>query len=106
VTARTLEELMDAAALESRDVVFHAPWEARAFAIALSLCRSGSYAWEDFRRLLIAEISAAERAHSPDDYYQQFVRALEKLLAEKQIVDAGEVASRIEQLRIAQLKTA
>jgi nitrile hydratase accessory protein len=99
VTARTLEELMRLAALESRDVVFHAPWEARAFAIALSLCQRGNYDWEDFRRLLIAEISDADHAHSPDDYYRQFVRALEKLLTAKTIVRIDEVERQMQQLR-------
>ena len=100
--ARTLEELMKNAAIEPRDVVFHSPWEARTFAIALSLCQSGKYEWEEFRRLLIAEVSEGSDPRAPsDEYYRQFLRALEKLLSAKRMVVAEEMARRMQQLRSA-----
>ncbi len=93
----TLEELMKRAAM-----VFHAPWEARTFAIALSLCQSGCYEWEEFRRLLIAEIAAdSARPATDDEYYRQFLRALEKLLARARLVAAAEVTQRIRHLKSA-----
>jgi nitrile hydratase accessory protein len=100
VIARTLEELMKSAAIEPRDVVFHSPWEARTFAIALSLAQSGKYEWEEFRRLLIAEISNDSDPGAPsDEYYRRFLRALEKLLSAKRMVGAEEMARRMQQLR-------
>ncbi len=90
--AQTLEGLMNAAAIDPREVVFAAPWEARAFAVALALCESGQYQWEEFRRMLIAEISRdTARSLSPQAYFRQFLRALEALLAAKGLVTAGEL---------------
>ena len=42
------------------DVVFAEPWEARAFALAVTLSGGELFAWDDFRGLLIAEIAAGD----------------------------------------------
>ena len=76
----------------SRELVFHDPWERRAFAIAVSLCEQGLYQWDEFRDYLIAEIAAGEQAIGPNpqpedlpSYYRSWLAALEKLLAKKGI---------------------
>jgi nitrile hydratase accessory protein len=72
--------------------VFSAPWEARAFAIALKLSEAGLFSWDEFRERLIAEVGASDRVHERDgtsdhgEYYEHFLRALEHLLEEKKIV--------------------
>ena len=71
--------------------VFSAPWEARAFAIALGLSQAGLFTWDEFRDRLIAEVGASDRIRARDgtsdhgEYYEHFLRALERLLAEKGI---------------------
>jgi nitrile hydratase accessory protein len=86
------EELLVGTPLEN-DVTFSAPWEARAFAMAVRLSESGLCTWDEFRRHLIAEIQRGDkvRAHGwvedSDGYYVYFLRALEDLLREKGIVD-------------------
>jgi nitrile hydratase accessory protein len=88
------EELLAGTPLE-RDVTFSAPWEARAFAMAVRLSESGICTWDEFRRHLITEIGKADkvRAHGwvedGDGYYTYFLRALETLLREKGIVEAS-----------------
>lgn len=74
----------------SGELVFHAPWERKAFALAVSLCEAGYYQWDEFRDHLIAEIAAAERGAGPDaspsrvpSYYASWLAALEKLLRKK-----------------------
>ena len=99
MAVRSLEDLMADAAIEPREVVFRAPWEARAFAIALSLCESGKYKWPEFQRMMIAEISADTSSRDSHQYYRQFVGALEKLLSHKRLIDAREVESKIQQLK-------
>ncbi|MGI9556342.1 MAG: nitrile hydratase accessory protein [Solirubrobacterales bacterium] len=42
--------------------VFSAPWQSRAFGMAMALHEQGAFEWEDFRALLIAEIAEAEAA--------------------------------------------
>ncbi len=76
----------------SGELVFHDPWERKAFALAVSLCEQGLFQWDEFRDHLIAEISAAERAvgsytlsSALPSYYESWLAALEKLLSEKGI---------------------
>lgn len=87
-----IAEMTGEAALprSSGELVFHDPWERRAFAVAVTLCEQGYYQWDEFRDLLIAEIAAAEQAAGayppPEDlpsYYESWLAALEKLLARK-----------------------
>ncbi|MGE0487208.1 MAG: nitrile hydratase accessory protein [Gammaproteobacteria bacterium] len=78
----------------SGELVFHDTWEQRAFAIAVSLCEQGHYPWDAFRDRLIAEIDAAhEDPHHPDPsapgYYEHWLAALEKVLAETGIASAA-----------------
>lgn len=77
----------------SGELVFHDPWERRAFAMAVSLCEQGLYRWDEFRDHLIAEIAAGEQTAGPGScpedlpsYYQSWLAALEKLLAKKGII--------------------
>jgi|HubBroStandDraft_5_1064220.scaffolds.fasta_scaffold317480_2 nitrile hydratase accessory protein len=88
------EELLAGTPLE-KDLTFSAPWEARAFAMAARLSESGICTWDEFRRHLIVEIDKGDkvRAHGwvedGDGYYTYFLRALENLLREKNLVDAS-----------------
>ena len=63
--------------------VFDAPWQARAFAVAVTMCQASCYTWDEFREHLMTEI-----AEHPDDteYYHHWLSALEKLLADKGLV--------------------
>ena len=47
-----------AAALPRRngEIVFDAPWQSRAFGLAVGLSQAGVYPWDDFRESLIAAI--------------------------------------------------
>jgi hypothetical protein len=42
------------------ELVFDSPWQGRAFGLAVSLVEQGGYDWEDFRRLLIGQITKGE----------------------------------------------
>jgi nitrile hydratase accessory protein len=67
------------------ELVFEAPWEGRAFAMAIAAVDRLGLDWEDFRRQLIAAIEA-----KPDrSYYDSWVVALEALLAEQGIVSSA-----------------
>ncbi|MGB0062307.1 nitrile hydratase accessory protein [Candidatus Binatus sp.] len=83
-----LNELIEAARLDA-DHVFSAPWEARAFAIALQLSEAGHFTWDEFRDHLMAEVRESDKIRARDgtsdngEYYDHFLHALEKLLEEK-----------------------
>jgi nitrile hydratase accessory protein len=90
MSTSALDKLIEAARLDP-DHVFSAPWEARAFAIALKLSESGQFSWDEFRDRLMAEVGASDRIRARDgtsdhgEYYEHFLGALEKLLDEKGI---------------------
>jgi nitrile hydratase accessory protein len=90
MSTTALNKLIEAARLDP-DHVFSAPWEARAFALALKLSESGYFSWDEFREHLIAEVRASDRIRARDgtsdhgEYYEHFLRALEHILDEKGI---------------------
>jgi len=74
---------------KSGELVFHDDWERQAFAIAVSLAEQGIYEWSEFQQQLIAAIADAEQEdplHPGRGYYESWLVALEKLLAEKSVL--------------------
>ena len=71
------------------ELVFAAPWEGRAFGLAVLLSEKGAYAWDDFRTRLVQEI--AEGDHP---YYESWLDALQALLLARGVVSAEELSQR------------
>jgi nitrile hydratase accessory protein len=102
VTASRPDGLLDAdgpAAPPRRngELVFAAPWESRVFGVTLALHAAGAFAWEEFRRRLIAEVGAADRREADGaswSYWACWLAALEDLLAAKGLCAPSEVAAR------------
>lgn len=79
------------------ELVFEAPWEGRAFGMAVALHELGEYGWEAFRTRLIETIAGADAVEPPDDpspYYERWLRALEEVLTEAGVVSAEELEER------------
>jgi len=75
--------------------VFRAPWEAAAFALAVSLHRKGLYTWPEWTAQLSAQIKAAQLAGDPDcgdTYYQHWLAALETLVVAKGVTSEAGLA--------------
>ena len=84
--------------LANGELVFSAPWESRAFGLAHALVRAGQFSWDDFREQLIAELESWDAQSSPDEpfvYYEHWLRALEKLSAQRGLCVAEELEPRI-----------
>jgi nitrile hydratase accessory protein len=72
--------------------VFREPWEAQAFAMTLALYERGLFTWPEWAATLADEIKRAQAAGDPDTgetYYQHWLNALERIVAEKKITDAA-----------------
>ena len=72
--------------------VFREPWEAQAFAMAVSLQARGLFTWPEWAQALGAEIKRAQAAGDPDTgetYYHHWLAALERLVTEKGVADAA-----------------
>jgi nitrile hydratase accessory protein len=70
------------------ELVFAAPWEGRALAMAVGVVKALGLAWDEFRSRLIAEISA----HPERPYYESWLAALERLVVERGAVSANKLA--------------
>ena len=77
--------------------VFRAPWEAQAFGMAVALHERGHFTWTEWAERLANEIAAAKVRGEHDDgtrYYYFWLSALEKVVADKRLILADELAER------------
>jgi len=82
---------------DNGELVFAAPWESRAFGVALALQDSGRIEWEDFRQALIAEIAEWEATHPSGEgwsYYECWLRSLERLVGGQGLVGGDDLRAR------------
>ena len=87
----------DAVSVPSNDegAVFLAPWEAEAFALAVSLNERGVFTWNEWAEILGDEIRKAQAAGDPDTgetYYLHWLATLERIVAAKGLTDTGQLA--------------
>jgi nitrile hydratase accessory protein len=84
--ARLATEAVPSIPRDSEGPVFREPWEAQAFAMALTLHERGLFTWPEWAATLADEIKRAQAAGDPDTretYYHHWLAALERLTAEK-----------------------
>jgi len=70
--------------------VFREPWEAHAFAMALTLHERGVFTWSEWAAALTEEIARAQGDGDPDTgetYYLHWLSALERIVAEKGVTN-------------------
>ena len=83
------------------ELVFEAPWESRAFGIAVALSEGRAFEWEQFRQRLIVEIGGWEREHGTGpaaawSYYERWLDSLEGLLLDGGVLSEEEIRVRAE----------
>ena len=81
------------------EVLFEAPWQGRVFGMAVALRDAGVFAWPEFQAHLIDVIGDWDAKH-PDGspnyaYYDHFQTALSRLLAERGLVAAEALTTRV-----------
>ena len=90
------------------ELVFEAPWQARAFGVAVGLVQSQGLDWEAFRSRLIEQIAAWESTHRSAlsdsyEYYEHWLVALERLVLETGMLSAADLDAEIAQIAEADL---
>ena len=75
---------------ETNEPVFHAPWERRAFALTLAMGPPGGWNIDEGRA---ARESLNPAAYLAKSYYEIWLAGLEKLMAERALVTADEIAA-------------
>jgi nitrile hydratase accessory protein len=72
--------------------VFAAPWQAQAFAMALTLQQRGIFTWAEWAEMLGAARAHAATNGAPDTgetYYQNWLAALERMVTAKGLANAA-----------------
>jgi nitrile hydratase accessory protein len=87
-------ELDDPSALphlpRPEEAVFAEPWQSTAFALAVRLAAQGHFTWKEWAATLAQELKADAARGAADDgsrYYNCWLTALERLVAQKQLCD-------------------
>jgi nitrile hydratase accessory protein len=75
--------------LNPPDAAFAEPWHAQAFALVVALHERGLFSWSEWTQALGAEIARAPER----DYYENWLEALEDLIARKGAGTRGELAA-------------
>jgi nitrile hydratase accessory protein len=80
------------------ELVFDAPWESRAFGMAIALYDQEDYDWEEFRQRLISEIGDWERSDQDEsavwDYYRHWLASFEALIKDRGLLSEEEIRKR------------
>jgi nitrile hydratase accessory protein len=77
--------------------VFRAPWEAQAFGMTITLHERGHFTWREWTERLTAEIAGARARGETDDgsrYYEHWLAALERLVADKGLLATSDLLVR------------
>lgn len=68
---------------------FDAPWQAQAFAMTVALHQAGLFTWPEWAAMLGDALRGA--ASDGSDYYDCWLKALERIVAEKAETSAAEI---------------
>jgi len=77
--------------VDSDGPVFAEPWQAQAFAMVVALHERGLFSWDEWAHTLSAELKAPDAAADGSDYYDCWLKALERMLAAKGVAEAPEI---------------
>ena len=72
--------------------VFAEPWQAQAFALAVSLHERGAFSWPDWAAALGEQLAAARAAGDPDTgetYWLHWLATLERMVERQGLSDAA-----------------
>ena len=77
------------------ELVFDAPWEARAFGLAVALNEQGAYPWHRFSQTLAQQIANAEADSDPSTYYERWLATLESEILANGLITQDELDTAI-----------
>ena len=88
--------------------VFKEPWQAQAFAMAVTLSEAGLFSWQEWSSELGASIQSQQKKGDPDygeTYYHHWLETLEKILSRKNLIEQLDLLQRTSEWEKAYLKT-
>ena len=96
VPSREIADMAGPTALPRKngELVFDEAWQGRIFGMTVAMSHEARFEWREFQARLIAEIARAERFGEASSYYERWLRAFERLLADKGLVAGESLAER------------
>ncbi len=96
VPNRQIADMTGQAALPRKngELVFDEAWQGRIFGMTVAMSHAALFEWREFQARLIAEIARAEREGEATTYYERWLRAFERLVVDKGLLDQGDVTRR------------
>ena len=96
VPSRQISDMTGQAALPRKngELVFEEPWQGRIFGMTVAMSHDALFEWREFQARLIAEIARAEREGEASTYYERWLRAFERLIADRGLLDPADVIRR------------
>jgi nitrile hydratase accessory protein len=93
VPSREIADMTGTAALPRKngELVFDEAWQGRIFGMTVAMSHDASSEWRELQAQLIAE---TEREGESTSYYERWLHAFERLLADKGLVDPAALAER------------
>jgi nitrile hydratase accessory protein len=80
---------------DADEPVFAEPWQAQAFALAVSLAKAGCFTWSEWATCLGEQLKHAVALEADGtQYYHQWLAALERLVTEKGLCDSKALQDR------------
>jgi nitrile hydratase accessory protein len=76
------------------ELAFEAPWQARAFGLALAIGEQQAPAWEAFRERLPLAVATTDGADAPTAYYESWLASFEAMLLEQGMLSREEIEVR------------
>ena len=77
--------------LDEDGAVFNAPWEAKVFAMVVSLHQQGHFEWHEWAATISDEIENDKNRATETPYYQLWLRAAERIFDAKGLCAADEL---------------
>lgn len=71
--------------------IFAQPWQAQAFALVISLHEKDVFSWNEWADALSGELKSSGASRDGSDYYDCWLRALERLLIGKNVATSHDV---------------
>ena len=76
------------------ELVFEAPWQARAFGLALALGEQQASAWEAFRERLPLAVATPDSTDALTAYYERWLASFEAILLEWGLLSREDIEAR------------
>jgi len=79
--------------LDADGAVFNSPWEAKVFAVIVSLHQQGHFSWSEWVETIAGEIERDKGSDPETPYYELWLAAAERIVDAKGLCRAADMAA-------------